>query len=129
MSKHSISESEWKVMEVVWNQQTVTAADVIRALSQTGWNHRTIRTLLSRLVEKGSISAEIRDNKNVYKPIVDRKSFIRSEGKLFAQRIFGGDVGELLVHFLREEKLTADQLQELQDALDQKTATTKKRGK
>ena len=129
MSKQSISESEWKVMEVVWSNRTATAADVISALSDTGWNHRTIRTLLSRLVEKGSLSAEIRGHKNVYKPIVDRKSCIRSEGKSFAQRIFGGDVGELLVHFLREEKLTDDQLHELQNALNQKTAKTKKRGK
>ena len=131
MAKQSISESEWKVMEVVWKRSTVTAANVIEDLSATDWNHRTIRTLLSRLVEKGALSAEIQNNKNVYQALVDRKSCILSESRSFAQRIFGGDMGELLVHFLREEKLSPDQLQELQEVLSEKSAKPKrkKRGK
>jgi predicted transcriptional regulator len=38
-----ISESEWDVMEKVWEAGTSTAADVIKALRSTHeWNHSTI---------------------------------------------------------------------------------------
>ena len=48
-----ISAAEWQVMRTVWDRQPVGAADVIAALvPDTGWSHRTVRTLLARLVEK-----------------------------------------------------------------------------
>ena len=47
-----ISDAEWDVMEIVWSRGQATAADVIAALAKDrGWNHRTIRTLLGRLVD------------------------------------------------------------------------------
>ena len=49
-----ISDSEWDVMEPIWQQGVCTAAEVIDRLGAThDWNHSTIRTLLARLVEKG----------------------------------------------------------------------------
>ena len=49
-----ISDSEWAVMEPIWQQGVCTAAEVINRLAAThDWNHSTIRTLLARLLEKG----------------------------------------------------------------------------
>jgi len=51
-----ISDAEWDVMVVLWQSEPQTAADVIEALAKThDWNHRTIRTLLARLVEKTAL--------------------------------------------------------------------------
>ena len=48
-----ITDAEWDVMQVVWSGGHVSAADVISELAKkNGWNHRTVRTLLSRLVDK-----------------------------------------------------------------------------
>ena len=49
-----ISDSEWDVMEPIWEAGACTAAEVIWKLRTThDWNHSTIRTLLARLVEQG----------------------------------------------------------------------------
>ena len=41
-------------MRIVWGRGAAGAAEVIDAvLPQTGWSHRTVRTLLNRLVAKG----------------------------------------------------------------------------
>lgn len=118
----SISDAEWQVMQVVWDRQQATAAEVIAALSgETGWSHRTIRTLLARLVEKNALAAAADGNKYVYTPRVSRRQCVREAGKSFLERVFDGDCGELLVHFARHGKATPEQIDELRRLLDQKT--------
>lgn len=117
----SISDAEWQVMQVVWDRERATAAEVIAALSaETGWSHRTIRTLLARLVEKDVLAAAADGNKYVYTPRITRRQCVREAGKSFLERVFDGDCGELLVHFARHGKVTPHQLNELRRLLEAK---------
>ena len=51
MPTYNISDSEWQVMQFVWDRKSATAAEVISALvPETRWSHRTIRTLVILLV-------------------------------------------------------------------------------
>ena len=44
MPPTNISDAEWQVMQVIWERQVATAADVIAALKEaTRWQRRTIR--------------------------------------------------------------------------------------
>ena len=59
MNPPDISESEWTVMEALWKRSPQTASQLAKALSRsTGWALNTVRTLLSRLVEKGALRAD-----------------------------------------------------------------------
>jgi len=116
----AISESEWQVMDIIWEQKSALAADVIRLLEHTGWSHRTIRTLLSRLVDKGILSTEAQGNRYVYRPNVTRARCVKQVGKSFLQRIFDGDTAELLAHFVQNNKISPAELERLKDILEQK---------
>jgi len=118
MTNHGISETQWRVMEIVWERGSVTAAEVIDVLlPQTEWNHQTVRTLLARLVQKGVLQAEPVRNYYVYTPLVSREESVREEGESFVNRVFGGNADELLVHFVREGKIHRDTLQKLQSLI------------
>lgn len=52
----NISESEWTVMEYLWNNPMVTITEIRKALSPTGWSDSTIKTLVRRLVSKNAVS-------------------------------------------------------------------------
>ena len=52
----NISESEWTVMEYLWNNPMVTITEIRKALSSTGWSDSTIKTLVRRLVSKNAVS-------------------------------------------------------------------------
>jgi BlaI family penicillinase repressor len=121
MAEINISAAEWQVMHVVWEQKAATAAEVIAALaSATGWRHRTVRTLLARLVEKGALAAEAQGNRYVYRPLVSRNACVRQESRSFLEKVFSGDVGELLVHFVRGTQISQEQIEELKRLLDEK---------
>ncbi|WP_152051663.1 BlaI/MecI/CopY family transcriptional regulator [Tautonia marina] len=117
-----ISDAEWEVMEAIWALGPATPAQVIeRVAASRGWNHRTVRTLLARLVEKGALQRDEDGARSVYLAAVDRDACVRDEGQNFLARVFAGDAKALLVHFAREAKLDADELQRLKALLDEKT--------
>jgi BlaI family transcriptional regulator, penicillinase repressor len=123
MAEAHISDAEWQVMQVVWKRKTTTAAEVIADLAATsGWRHRTIRTLLARLVDKGVLAAQADGNRYLYRPLVSRGKCVREESHSFLQRVFGGDAGGLLVHFVRGADIAPEQIEELKRLLDEKQA-------
>jgi BlaI family penicillinase repressor len=116
-----ISDAEWQVMQVIWQQHTATAAEVIaRLTTRMDWRHRTVRTLLARLVEKGVLAARAEGNRYVYTPLVGRARCIREESRAFLHKVFGGDAAELLVHFVRDTNISAEEIDKLKRLLDQK---------
>jgi BlaI family penicillinase repressor len=121
-----IADTEWFVMRVVWQMGPVGAAEVIAAvLPQTGWSHRTVRTLLNRLVKKGALRAEMVDGRNIYRAKVAQSQCVRQESRSFLNRVFEGDAGRMLVHFVQNEKITPDQIKELKALLNAKQQDAK----
>jgi BlaI family penicillinase repressor len=129
MSKATpISDSEWDVMEPIWEVGACTAAEIIKRLRDThDWNHSTIRTLLARLVEKGALEYEVDGSRYIYRPAVSREQCVRQKGRSFLEKTFGGDVGALLVHFVTEGTLEPEQIERLRQLLDQKKRDGRKR--
>jgi len=116
-----IAESEWSVMEALWESSPQTASEVTKTLRPTtNWAENTVRTLLTRLVEKGALkTGENTSGTRTYQPAVKREACVRAEGESFMQRMFGGAAKPLLVHFAQNSKLTAEEVKELKKILDQ----------
>lgn len=116
-----IAESEWSIMEALWESSPQTASEVTKTLRPTtNWAENTVRTLLTRLVEKGAIkTGENTIGTRTYLPAVKREACVRAEGESFMQRMFGGAAKPLLVHFAQNSKLTAEEVKELKKILDQ----------
>lgn len=116
-----ISDAEWAVMDVLWNQSPLASSEVVEALeSATDWQPRTIKTLLGRLVKKGFVAYDDDGPRYLYRPRVARREVMRRESRSFAQRLFGGDEASMLLHFARTVDLSADEAEELRRLLDEK---------
>ena len=87
---------------------------------QKEWNHRTVRTLLKRLVEKGALEARTSGHRHVYRPAVSREKCIRQKSRSFLDKVFAGDAAELLVHFVRTARISDDEIKRLRQLLDEK---------
>ncbi len=121
MPRINIADSEWEVMQVIWRLRQATAAEVIRRLTpRTGWSHRTVRTLLARLVDKGALIAEQDGHRYQYHAAVTRSRCVREAGRSFLDKVFGGDPAELLTHFVRDSEISPEQAAELKRLLDLK---------
>ena len=54
-SVKNISESEWKVLEVLWEKPGSLIGEIRTALADSGWSYSTIKTLVLRLTQKGAL--------------------------------------------------------------------------
>lgn len=108
-------------MEALWEFSPQTASEVTKTLRPiTNWAENTVRTLLTRLVEKGALkTGENASGTRTYLPAVRREACVRAEGESFMQRLFGGAAKPLLVHFAQNSKLTAEEVRELKKILDE----------
>jgi BlaI family penicillinase repressor len=123
MNPPAISESEWIVMEALWERSPQTASEVARTLRpRMNWAENTVRTLLARLVEKAALeTGENASGTKTFTPAVKREACVVAEGQSFMQRVFRGAAKPLLVHFASNAKLTPAEVTELKKLLDQST--------
>jgi len=116
-----ISESEWLVMQVLWAKSPLLAQEIVDQLTPTtGWNHRTVKTLLARLVRKGALRYEKTDRSYLYHAALDQKTCVHAETKSFLERFHGGAVKPLLAAFIENEKLSAADIEELKALLEKR---------
>ena len=119
----TISDAEWDVMQVAWAAapQPVTANEVVDKLAgRKGWNPKTVRTLLNRLMNKGALAVEAQGKRYLYRPAVTREECVRRESRSFLSRVFGGAAGAMLVHFVNETPLTPEEVAQLKKVLARK---------
>ncbi|MGH8146136.1 MAG: BlaI/MecI/CopY family transcriptional regulator [Rhodanobacteraceae bacterium] len=115
-----ISEAESRVMEVLWRNAPQGSEELAAALhGDTAWHENTVRTLLNRLVRKGAVRAEREGRRYLYSPVLTREQWQTHESRSLLDRVFGGRVAPLLVHFSRNEKLSAKDVAELRKLVDQ----------
>lgn len=117
-----ITESEWRVMRVLWAaSHPVGAYDIVQELSKTeDWQPETIKTLLNRLVKKGALGYRKYKNLYLYYALVSEGECIRAESESFLARFFDGALEPMLAHFVEEHPLTPAQIRELKRILDKK---------
>jgi BlaI family transcriptional regulator, penicillinase repressor len=118
-----ITEAELEIMKVLWEKSPQTANEVIEKLELTmDWKPKTIRTLINRLVQKEAVSYH-QENGRMYEyfPLVSQDDYLQVETKSLLKRFYGAAFKPLLVNFLKEEKLSSEDINELKRILEQKT--------
>lgn len=118
---NNISDSEWKVMKVVWGKSPISASEIVEKLvADTGWNPKTIHTLIRRLVAKGAITAKKEKTFYSYYAAVSEDECVKKETKTFLEKCFNGSFNMLISNFIKDEKLSEKDIDELQALLDTK---------
>ena len=116
-----IAGSEWRVMQVLWENGPQTANDVVNALlGEVKWKPRTIKTLISRLAKKGAIKVTEEGYRYRYSAAVAESACIRSETKSFVRRVYQGAAKPALAAFLEDADLSEQEIDDLQRVLDRK---------
>lgn len=116
-----ISSAEWQVIKVLWQESPLTASSVIEYLKpETDWSPKTIQTLIGRLVKKGVLGVNKDANLNQYYPLVSQEECMREETKSFLQKVYNGSLQLMLANFVKDENLSAKEIQELRNLLDEK---------
>jgi predicted transcriptional regulator len=108
----SLTNGEHRIMEIIWARGAATVADVVEALGDKD-AYTTILTLLRILKAKGYVTTRKEGRAYVFVPRVDRDTVARKAVHQLLSKFFAGSPSELVLSFLREEELTAAELDQI----------------
>lgn len=116
-----ISESEWLIMKVIWDENPITSSRVVEVLSgSTPWKPKTIKTLLSRLVKKGAVGHKNEGRGYLYYPLIEETVLVKAESQSFLKRVFRGALKPMIATMVESEDLSQKELDELKRLLKKK---------
>lgn len=118
----TLTDAEHRIMEILWRRGSATVAEVAEDLEgKSGTAYTTILTLMRILRAKGYLSCQASAKAHVYTPKVDRDAAARSAVRQLLGKFFANSPGELVLSFLRDERLTAEELDELKRKIEQES--------
>ena len=109
-------------MKVVWDRGRVTVRDVYEVLRERRQiAYTTVMTMMNILDQKGFLKRTPgEDRAFVYEPASSRQKETRAMVNEFLDRVFGGSANPLLLHLIKEKRLTEKDLDELRRAIRKK---------
>lgn len=121
MNNPQISEAEFEVMKVIWDNEPISTNDIVNIVTKTSdWNMRTVHTLISRLDKKGAICHKKEGRTFVYSSVVKKDEYIKTESKSFVKKFYDGTANKMVVNFIKNDMLSKEDIEELRNILNKK---------
>lgn len=115
----SITESEWQVMKVIWEEPPKTLQDILAQLKHMQWSTTTIQTYLARLVKKKVLLTERQGKGYLYFPTISESECQTIESKTFLNRVYDGSLSNMVSGFVKSGSLSNVELQELKQLIEE----------
>jgi BlaI family transcriptional regulator, penicillinase repressor len=119
-SRSTVSEAERHVLRALWRDGASSVRDIHRRLKEADldWARSTVITLLQRLEKKGFVESDKSEFAFQFRAVVTRDELLRLRMSELAEDLCDGEWAPLLLAFTQREKLSAEELTELQRLID-----------
>ena len=113
-----LSESEWKVISLLWEKAPQTMMQITNHFKETtGWTKHTVMTFLRRMEEKGAVHYEEGERAKLYYPDIEKDEAVLQETEEFLEKVFDGRMGLMLNTMVEKKALSKDEIAELYEIL------------
>lgn len=119
MSPTQLGRVQLLIMQVLWSERRATAREITDAINEIEpIAHSTVQTLLRCLEEKGTVSHETEGRTFVFFPLVEEDKFTQNATRDLLDRVFSGNVGKLVTHLLKNEKISKEEIDEIRKLIN-----------
>ena len=101
-------------MKIVWKAGRSTVREVYETLlEQRKVAYTTVLTMMKILETKGYLTKDSDERAHVYRPARAEQTVVRSMVREFVDRVFNGSAQPLLLHLVKDRRLSEGELEEL----------------
>lgn len=112
--KAMMSQAEWQVMRVLWAHPGSGSSQIIDFLqADFDWKPSTVKTLLTRLKDKGLIEAQADGKRFVYRALASEEQELDKLGREWLANQCQTKHGQHLLQLLQQASLTQSDLERL----------------
>ncbi len=112
-----LTSAEERVMQVLWKIEKGFVKDVLTEM-RTDLSYNTVSTLIRTLEKKGYVNHKAYGNTYEYFPVIQQETYARKKTKGLLDRYFGGSLSQLVSFFVKEENLTLEELEDIQNMIE-----------
>ena len=115
MSIPKIPESEYRFCLIMWEQEPVSATEMVKLCQeQLGWKRTTTYTVIKRLGERGVLKLE----NGIVTSLVSKEEAEASEIEDLVEKKFGGSLPAFVAAFTKHKNVSENDMDELQRMID-----------
>src|SRR5690554_2622954 len=115
-----LTNKEEEVMRALWKLDKAFVKDLLAEMSGTGLHYNTVSTIVRKLEEKGFVDHTAFGNTHQYFPIVSKEAYRKKVISLTSKRYFDNSYKNMVSFFAKEEKISAQELREILDLIENK---------
>jgi BlaI family penicillinase repressor len=116
----TLTPQELAIMKVVWTLESATVRDVYERLrAKRAVAYTTVLTMMKILEQKGYVRKTRADKAFVYRPAKPRAQVVGGMVREFLDRVFDGASRPMLVHLVKEAKLSDKERNALLKAIEE----------
>ena len=125
-----VTDTELAVLQLLWERGPATRRQITDVLYPGGGpsHYTTVAKLLERLEAKGFVRKDRGEGALAFTATVDREELISRRLRDVAEKLCGGSLTPLLINLVRARRLSARELQELQDLINDLGRQTRRKG-
>ena len=118
MDNINLTNSEWYVLDCLWERSPMTVMELVAALGdRLGWAKSTTITTLRRMEDKGLVLCAVEGRTKHYTPAVRRDNAVRGETRSFLDKVYRGSVGLMMSALAEDQALSKAEIDELYEIL------------
>lgn len=120
MKQPPLANAELAVMELLWNEDRMTARQIREQLypNATKAQHGTVQRLLQRLEDKGYVIRDTTQPVLFFSAAISRRVYAGSQLESLAAKLTGGSLAPLITHFIEQKKISHKDIEQLRTILN-----------
>ena len=117
-----LSETEYEIMEVLWNSEVpMSASQILSYFAEhrnKEWKAQTLATFLSRLTQKGLLTSKREGRVPYYWPIKTGEEYQKSNAQRILDTLYGGSIKNFFAALYGESQMSEEDREALKQWLD-----------
>lgn len=117
-----LTSKEEEIMQILWDIEQGFVKDVIKQFPDPKPPYTTVSSIIRILEDKGFVSHNVYGNTHQYFPIVGKEEYRKRSFSNLVDKYFDNSAKNVVSFLLKEEKLSAKEIKEIKELLNQKSS-------
>lgn len=112
-----LTHKEEEIMQILWSLREGFIKEIIEKMSSPKPPYNTVSSIVRKLESMGLVGHDAFGKTHRYYPILQKENYRKQSFQVFMRNYFGGSPTQLLSYFVKEEKLSTTEIDQLLNEL------------
>lgn len=115
-----LTNKEEEIMQILWKLEKAFVKEILASIEEDKPHYNTLSTIVRNLEEKGFVSHHAYGNTHQYYPIISKEEYSKVFLSATLDNYFDNSYKNMVSFFVKEEKITVEELREILSLIEKK---------